>query len=65
MSPEVKKFIEDNIELVDKGNYHELYSKAFVELSLKQFLELEEAFLSAGVTEAKLSNYIDLNWRIL
>ena len=65
MRTEVKKFIEDNIELADKGMYHELYSKAFLELSLKQLLELEEIFLTAGVTEAKLSNYIDLNWRMM
>ena len=59
MNPEVKRFIEENIDLIDKGHYRELYSKAFAELSLKQFLELEESFLSAGVTEAKLSNHID------
>lgn len=60
MNPEVKKFIENNIKLVDTGNYHELYSKAFLELSIKQLLELEEVFLTAEVPEAKLSNYIDL-----
>ena len=60
MSPEVKNFIEDNISLVDKNNFHEFYSKAFVELSLKQVLELEEVFLTAKVAEAKLSNYVDL-----
>ena len=60
MNKEIKNFIEDNIGLIDKGDYCEFYKKAFVELSFKQFLDLEEMFLISGVTEAKLSNNVDL-----
>ena len=62
MTSEVKKFIEDNIELIEKNNFKEVYIKAFEELSFKQVLELEESFLIAGVSEGKLSKHLTL-WK--
>jgi hypothetical protein len=65
MNPIVKKFIEDNIELIDNSKFRELYCKAFVDLKYRQILELDDVLLSADVTRSKHSDYFPIRFLVL
>lgn len=51
MDTEVKKFIEENADLIEKGDFEQFYKKLETErISLGQFTEV---FLSAGIDPAE------------
>ena len=58
LSPQTKKFIEDNIEIIEAGNFEEITLNALINYGEKVLQELKEAFLCCQIEGANLSEYI-------
>ena len=49
MTPEVKKFIEDNICLIENNEFQKMYNIALCKLSCDQIVELDEILLNTDI----------------
>ena len=62
MTPEVKQFIEQNIDAINDCDFYYVYKNVPTEIRLHHTSELTEAFLKAGINPLEYMHIVPINF---